>query len=141
MTLQMKGVEIAGLPALTIRNMLRRVGERLDPLFMAERCKVPRHRAKEIIKILVAEGYLEFAERSKRPEASYRSEKEKRQCCSVDYYKLTRKGIQLVRGSAMGKIPRAKAQQIINGLMDRVEEVNLVADYLYRISAVILFGS
>lgn len=141
MTLQIKGVQIAGFPAITIRNMLRGVVNLLDKPFVAARCKVSTQKAKEIIETLVAEGYLEFAERSKRLTAPYTPGKEKPRYRHVDCYKLTDKGEKLARGSAVSKMPRTKAEQIIDSLLRRVAEVNATADYLFRVPTVIVYGS
>src|SRR6266481_3211032 len=50
MTLQVKGVQIAKISALTIRNMLRGVNELVCPEYVAQRCKVPLRRAKQIVR-------------------------------------------------------------------------------------------
>jgi len=62
MTLQVKGVQIARISALTIRNTLRGANELVCAEYVAQRCKVPLRRAKQIVKTLVSEGYLEFDE-------------------------------------------------------------------------------
>jgi hypothetical protein len=54
MTMQIKGVQMAGLPAKTVRDMLRRLNiySLMDTLFVAARCKVSTYKAKEVIKTL-----------------------------------------------------------------------------------------
>jgi len=140
-TIQIKGVQIAGLPAIRIRDILRRVGHLLDAPFVAERCKVSTPRAKKIIEKLVAEGYLEFAERSRELAAPYSPRKQKPRYRYVDCYKLTKKGEKLAQGSAVGKMPRTNAERIIEGLLRRVDEVNAVSDYLFRVPTVVVYGS
>ena len=125
MTMQIKGLQIAGLPAIAIRNMFRAVHSLLDVRFIAERCKVSTGKAKEVIKTLANDGYIEFSERSG----------------NVDYYELTEKGETLARASAITKMPRSRGDQIIAGLLKRVEEVNANPDYMYCIRAVIVYGS
>jgi predicted nucleotidyltransferase len=141
MTLQIKGVQIAGIPAVAIRNLLRGVNQVLYASYVADRCNVSARRAKEIIEGLVADGYLEFAERSRELTAPYRLNKDKPRYRYVDLYKLTAKGIKLCQASAIAKMPRAKAERIIAGLLRRVEEVNGVVEYLFRIPTVIVYGS
>jgi len=49
MTMQIKGVQMAGLPAKTVRDMLRRLNiySLMDTLFVAARCKVSLTRRKK----------------------------------------------------------------------------------------------
>jgi predicted nucleotidyltransferase/predicted transcriptional regulator len=125
MTMQIKGVQIAGLPAIKVRNMLRGVHSVLDQDYVAGRCNLSGRLAKQVIQELVSDGYLELNDRTN----------------GVDYYKLTPKGVKLSMASAASKMPRAKAEQIVAGLMKRVEEINASTDYVYRVSTVIVFGS
>jgi hypothetical protein len=71
MTVQIKDVQIAGISAVTIRNMLRAVSELLCAEYVAARCKVSLRRAKQIVETLVSEGYLEFDKRYKEMVNSY----------------------------------------------------------------------
>jgi len=48
-TVQIRGVQIAGLPAIRIRDILRRVHSLLDAPFIADRCNVSARRATKII--------------------------------------------------------------------------------------------
>ena len=75
MTMQMKGVQIAGMPAINVRNMLRGVDGPFSKYYVAERLHVSQREANEIIKKLVAEGYLKLDEGSAarlRPRVSLR---------------------------------------------------------------------
>jgi predicted nucleotidyltransferase len=142
MTMQIKGVQMAGLPAKTVRDMLRRLNiySLMDTLFVAARCKVSTHKAKEVIKTLADGGYIEFDHRGRELLNSYRPGVEKPRYREVDYYKLTDKGIELRNASAATKMPRTKADQIIVALLKRVEEANAM-DFAYRIPTVIVYGS
>jgi predicted nucleotidyltransferase len=142
MTMQIKGVQMAGLPAKTVRDMLRRLNiySLMDTLFVAARCKVSTHKAKEVIKTLADGGYVEFDHRGRELLNSYRPGVEKPRYREVDYYKLTDKGIELRNASAATKMPRIKADQIIVALLKRVEEANAM-DFAYRIPTVIVYGS
>jgi predicted nucleotidyltransferase len=125
MTMQIKGAQIAGHPAIAVRNMLRRFYSGFSKFHVAERFNVSPHEADEVIKQLLDGGYVEFGERQD----------------GADYYKPTGKGVKLIQASAVDKMPRAKAEQIVVGLMKRVGEINANADYVYRVSTVIVFGS
>src|SRR2546429_3567499 len=142
MTMQIKGVQMAGLPAKTVRDMLRRLNiySLMDTLFVAARCKVETNKAKEVKKKLGDGGYIEFAHRGRELLNSYRPGVEKPRYREVDYYKLTDKGIELRNASAATKMPRTKADQIIVALLKRVEEANAM-DFAYRIPTVIVYGS
>lgn len=141
MTVQIKGEQIAGISAVTIRNMLRGVNELLCAEYVAARCKVPLRRAKQIVETLVSEGYLEFDNQYKELVNPYVPGKEEPRYRHVPYYKLTVKGEKLAQASAVSKMPRAKAEPILAGLVKRVEEVNVTAHYLFRIPTVIVYGS
>jgi predicted nucleotidyltransferase len=141
MTLQIKGAQIAGMPALTVRNMLRGAGELLGAEYVAARCKVSARRAKQIIETLVSKGYLEFDKEYRQLMDSYVPGKEKPRYRYVPIYKLTVMGAKLAQASAAGKMPRAKAELILAGLLQRVTEVNATAHYLFRIPTVIVYGS
>jgi predicted nucleotidyltransferase len=142
MTMQIKGVQMAGLLAKTVRDMLRRLNiySLMDTLFVVARCKVSTHKAKEVIKTLADGGYIEFDHRGRELLNSDRPGVKKPRYREVDYYKLTDKGIELRNASAATKMPRAKADQIIVALLKRVEEANAM-DFAYRIPTVIVYGS
>jgi predicted transcriptional regulator len=111
MTMQIKGVQIAGLPAITVRNMLRRAHSALDEDFVSERCKLSNRLAKRIIQELVNDGYIEFSERSRVLAYPYTPGKEKPRYRSVDYYKLTEKGRKLTQASAVSKLRSTRADR------------------------------
>jgi hypothetical protein len=141
MTVQIKGVQIAGISDVTIRNMLRGVNELLCAEYVAERCKVSLRRGKQIVEKLVSEGYLELDKRYKELANPYVSGKEKPRCHHVPYYMLTVKGEKLAQASALSKVPRGRAEPILAGLLKRVEEVNATSHSLFRIPTVIVYGS
>src|ERR1700730_11228333 len=125
LTMQIKGAQIAGHPAIAVRNMLRRFYSGFSKFHVVGRFNVSPHEADEVIKQLLDGGYVEFDERQD----------------GADYYKPTGKGVKLIQASAVNKMPRAKAEQIVAQLMKRVGEINANAEYVYRVSTVIVFGS
>src|SRR5580693_1250185 len=100
MTGQIKGVRIANLPAITIRNMFRGMGRLLSLEYVTSRCKVSPLGARHIVKTLLVEGYLEFAELSKEPVNPYTPGKGKQRYRQIRLYKLTPKGEKLANASA-----------------------------------------
>ena len=91
--MQIKGVQMAGLPAKTVRDMLRRLNiySLMDALLVAARCKVSTRKAKEVIKTLADDGYIEFDHRGRALLNSYRPGVERPRYREVNYYKLTDK--------------------------------------------------
>src|SRR6266436_5693515 len=120
MTLNIKDVEIAGLPAVQVRNMLRRADHRFTRTLVEDHFEVSASRANKIIQALSTDGYIESA---------------------AGCYELTIKGEKLTQASAMGKIPRERAERIVAGLAKRVDEVNGNPDYVYGVSDAVVFGS
>ncbi len=123
--MQIKGVQIAGLSGLTVRNMLRRVHRLLDANLVSRQCKVAVPEAKEVIGQLARDGFIAFSEQER----------------GTDYYTVTKKGKKLAQASATTKMPRTRADRIIRDFMKRVKEVNANADYMFRVSTVVLYGS
>jgi len=120
--------------------MLRRLNiySLMDNLFVAARCKVSTHKAKEVIKTLADGGYIEFDHEAENCLTATGPAWKKPRYREVDYYKLTDKGIELRNASAATKMPRTKANQIIVALLKRVEEANAM-DFAYRIPTVIVY--
>jgi len=139
MTIQIKGVQIAGLPAITVRNVLRRADFVFDENFVAERCKVSVRKAKEVLAELLSDGYIECSEGSRRLISHKVGKKGPRHWC-VDY-KLTAKGVRLAQASAVSRMPRMRADRIVADFMERVQEVNANPEYMYRIPTVVVYGS
>src|SRR2546423_15110929 len=97
MTMQIKGVQMAGLPAKTVRDMLRRLNiySLMDTLFVAARCKGSTHKAKEVIKTLADGGYIEVDHPGRELLNSYRPGGGKPRYREGDYYKLADRGIEI----------------------------------------------
>ncbi len=91
MTMQIKGLQIAGLPAIVVRNMLRRVHSVLDQGFVRQRCNVSDRLAKQILQRLVSEGYIEFFSPDRVLVYPVTAGKDERRYRSINYYKLTKK--------------------------------------------------
>jgi hypothetical protein len=115
MTMLIRGVQMAGLPAKTVRDMLRRLNiySLMDALFVAVRCKVSTRKAKEVIKTLADGGYIEFDHRGRELLNSYRPGVGKTAISGGGLLQADRQRIELRNASAASKMPRTKANQII----------------------------
>ena len=71
MTLQIKDVEIAGVPAIKVRNALRDVTQ-VNKDYLADRCKLSTRRAQQVIDALVKDGFLCPPHKEKELAGSYR---------------------------------------------------------------------
>jgi hypothetical protein len=131
-TTYIKGQLIAGIPAIMIRNALRRARhhEAFTHGFFVEECKVSERKAREIVKVLFKDNFLEIVE-SPRWERAKRSR----------WYKLTSEGFKLSNATGLQRMPRAKAEQMLAAFLKRVQEVNNSQEYCYFIDTVIVSGS
>ena len=116
---------IAGLPALSIRELLRHVFDPVSVQFVAAKLKVTRAKARRLISELEHRGLLEPAEPFRRRK----------------YWMRTLKGGQVALASAAPPISRATADRSIESFLGRVEVVNSDPYYLYRVTEVVVFGS
>lgn len=131
-TMQIKGCLIAGIPALAVRDALHRSRHREVFTFelFVEECKVSERKAKEIVKALLIDKFVEVAE---RPRWAHRERKR--------WYKTTAEGLRLSNATALPRMPRSKAEAMLADFLERVQEVNSHAEYIYRVSTVIVSGS
>jgi predicted transcriptional regulator len=108
--MQIKGLQITGLPAIAVRKMLRRV-HFVD--LVAASCELSARMAKQVIQELVNDGYIEFAERSRVLAYPYTPGKEKLRHRWVDYYKLTDKGDKLAQASKRPPLTKCRERKRI----------------------------
>lgn len=131
-TLQIKGRLIAGVPATTIRDALRR--SRHCQVFtnrlFVEECKVSKDKGRQIVSALLADGFLEVAERPKW------ARRERAQ-----YYRTTAAGFKLSNASGLARMPRSKGKTMLTDFLTRVNEVNKNPEYVYTVDTVIVSGS
>src|SRR5258707_8737011 len=123
MTLNIKDVEIAGLPAVQVRNMLRRADHKFTRTLIENHFGTSAAKANKIVQALCADGYIQFLE-TKQVSVWPAYKNGKFRHVPTDYYGLTDKGEKLTQASAMGRIPRERAERIVAGLAERVDEVN-----------------
>lgn len=117
-----KGQLIAGIPAIKIRNMFRKIYQFIDPETVEELLEVSPEEGKRIFDILLQEGYIE------------KSEEE-------GHYEISNLARRLINASAAAPIARDKATEILDGFLSRVVEVNTDPSFLYEVKRVLLFGS
>jgi predicted nucleotidyltransferase len=131
-TMQIKGRLIAGIPALVVRDALHRARHRevFSYELFVEECKVSERKAKAIVKALLTDKFVKEAE---RPKWARRERKR--------WYKTTAEGLSLSNATALPRMPRSKAEAMLADFLKRVQEVNSHAEYIYRVSTVIVSGS
>jgi len=118
--------EIAGFPALLVRNLMRRIGAfEIYSIFVARQLHISNEEAEKMIKLLVKQGFL--------VETDY-SHNERR-------YEATLKGRSLALASAAKPITRKTADRILEEFLDRVKNINSDSYFLYKVSKVDIFGS
>jgi predicted nucleotidyltransferase len=131
-TMQIKGRLIAGIPALAVRDALHRARHREVFTFelFVEECKVSERKARDIVKALLTDKLVEIAERPRWARGGRKR-----------WYKTTPEGLQLSNATALPRMLRPKAEAMLADFLRRVQEVNSHAEYIYRVSTVIVSGS
>ena len=118
---------IAGAPALSTRNLMRRIGDGNVSLeSLAYYLKMDKDTSQCIRERLSEEGYIEL--NNEIPDKK-------------EYYKTTLKGNSLALASAAKPLTRKTAEKKLAEFMGRVTTVNSNEYYLYKITKVIIFGS
>lgn len=134
MTMQInRGQLIAGYPAFKIRHLLRyvRLREAVTSRFLAYVLKIEKQEDAELLAANLSQ--LGFLNQLKKTPVGYSSENA--------WYEITELGISLANASAAPRIKRRTAERLVEDLMDRVNQVNANERYVYRVSAVVVFGS
>jgi predicted nucleotidyltransferase len=157
MTMRITQQKIGGVSATDVRNLLRKCGggfredwleEEMSKLLFRrkfghsylywypEEASAFRREAAPLIQGLVEQGFVEFdEERAQKEKGMGDNPQDKRWC------KLTERGEELSRATAAKPVHRKSADKAIQGLMERVHIVNADDRFLYRITAVVLYGS
>jgi predicted nucleotidyltransferase len=125
MTMQIKGLTIAGLPGIKVRNALRRMGssemsvQGIEKLF-----RVSAQDANLLIRELEEGGFLQSELHDGKA-----------------YYKLTSRGMSLANASAMKRMPHAKGDQLLRQVLGRAQEINTSNEYAFTIRTLVVYGS
>ena len=117
---------IAGYPAVTVRNFLRKyeITGLIAECAQTSLSLSPQD-ASEFLNKLV---HLRLLRESSKWNGS-------------PFFDLTNYGVRLAYASAAKPIHRETANRLLSEFMERVHAVNATPDYLFRVSEVILFGS
>lgn len=118
--------EIAGYPAIEVRDFLRRyrLVEFLAPAAEFALALSPRA-ASTFVKKLVALGFVRESGRSNGRKV----------------FQVTNSGLALANASAARPIHRRTAERVLAQFLERVQAVNGTHQYVYRVELVVLFGS
>lgn len=128
---------IANRPAVDVRDALKRLHSRTFSLRSAAgwlRCSEPD--AAAFVDDMVAEGFIEHC---KNVRENLLDSDECRPAVSL--YELAIAGHALARAHIGDPISRARAQTLLDGVLQRVHEVNANDDWLYWVDELVLFGS
>ena len=117
---------IAGQPATTIRNFLKRShGDGWDLPYATKRLRTDEVSARKVVAELAARGFVESVSTSDDGER----------------WKNTTRGNAFAGATAAKPLLRVSADKRLKEFLERVEEVRTNPYYLYKVSRVILFGS
>lgn len=112
---------LAGYPILEIRKLLKHtysIG--FNAAFVSSVLKISEHASTNLIKELVANGFIE----------EYQSS-----------WQNTLNGNALAKATAAKPIKRETAERKLTEFLERVKRVNTDEHFLYRVTKVVLFGS
>lgn len=152
-----KQEKIGGLSAVDVRNLLGKYREHFSQTWLEEAvskllfrrefghgyfyrdpeaARAFGRQAAPLIRALLEEGYIEHdAEQTEMA----RNGRDDSGC--KPWFKLTDRGRELVRATAAKPVHRRNAEEAIQGLMERVRIVNAEDRFLFRVTAVVLYGS
>jgi len=117
---------IAGQPILGIRDFLRRMGkDRFTSLAAADCFSISDDEAKTVLIALVERKLIEDMGR----------------VSDRNWFQVVQEGRRLAAASGAPRISRAKAESILKGFLERVEEVNRTEELAYIVKVVRVFGS
>ena len=118
--------QIAGIPILTVRRLLRSTGpEEWGIDFLEKVTRLARKRARLLVAALIEEGFIEAAGVED----------------DIALFRTTSKGLALASAKAAAPVRRTVADSVLEAFLRRVAIVNTSREYLYRVHMVVLFGS
>ena len=152
-----KHQKIGGVSALDARKLLRKYHERFREDWLVEALskllfrrkfghgylylhpeedRELRRKAAPVIAGLVEEGFIEPDE-----EQTHKEKNRGDNLAGKEWYKLTERGHELCNATAATPVQRKNADEALQGLVERIGTVNKDDRFLYRITAVVLYGS
>ncbi len=123
--------EIFGIPLLRIRHLLRRAGDaEFTVAYVAEVLRIKPKTARAVMAELVSRGWVEKAKLDRSADRR-----------TAIYYETTVAGNAFRISRAIRRIPRAKAESILEAFLQRVRTVNADDDFGWYVVEVRVFGS
>lgn len=153
----MKHQKIGGVSVIDARKLLRKYDERFREDWLEEALssllfrrkfghgylylhpkedRSLRREAGALIAGLVEEGFIEPDNEQTQKETNTRDN-----LTGKKWYKLTERGHELCNATAAKAVHRKNADEALQGFMERIRTVNEDDHFLYRITAVVLYGS
>jgi predicted nucleotidyltransferase len=124
-----RGQEIAGIPALTIRDLLRDIADRSFTKAWLHEKRFDDQQADHLIEVLLQNEYIQLdSDASANPNVR-------------PFYKITEQGRSMMRATGAKRVQRMTAKRVLEEFMDRVREVNESPRFLVRVTEVVVFGS
>lgn len=136
--------EIAGLPAVDARALMRAIREyAVTVSAVAALMNMSTQEAEDLIERLATAGLVCRVDRTQRSDCQYLEVEAAslREAEALDYWGTTLAGNALSKARIGKPMHRSKAQQLLEGLLDRVEAVNADPDGLFAVEKVEIFGS
>lgn len=130
---------IAGLPAVAVRDMMRLLyGAAHSSRALGTHLAMGIDDADALVSTLQAEGLIDRAELA----GSYVAmEDEDVRGGNLSLWTTTIAGTALSKARIGVPMSRSKAQALLDGVLDRVEDVNAGDDWLHWVAKVVLYGS
>jgi hypothetical protein len=137
MTMQIKSDQlIAGYSAFRVRHLLRhiRIYDAVTGFFPAEILGISETRARALSSRLEKLGFI----RKVAPEKNKKLNGKRRRAY---WFEATELGASLAMASGAPRITRSTANRVVDEFLSRVSQANQDSRYLYRITAVLVWGS
>ncbi|MBS0233453.1 MAG: hypothetical protein JSR99_08195 [Proteobacteria bacterium] len=124
---------IRGVPILSVRNLLRRLGDSFRVEDIIRELRITAAKAKSVIRDLKRRGWLELVPKAK---LSDRRRKER-----VQFFQLTIAGNAFAMARAAKRISRNEAGKRLNRFIQRIKAINANDDFGWYVDEARVFGS
>lgn len=119
-----RDTRIAGVPAMALRNALRRLGDHWPAEALGSRLGLPEGDASQLCAQLESEGYLTLL-----------------QGPGEQVYYRTTLGNALANASAARPIKRSTADALVQGVIERTRAINADDSFVFGVRTITAFGS
>ncbi|MBR1168630.1 hypothetical protein [Bradyrhizobium liaoningense] len=121
-----KDETLGGIRLIVIRDFLRWIdGGAVEPANIAERLGLDQDRANALYRAMIEAKYIEIDTEAQREHR----------------YVVSELGSQLRNARFLRRITRSEAEKLIDGLLDRVRQVNERDELTHRVTCIRVFGS